>query len=67
MKNSLILTLFYALVSVLFIAALWAGGVLNLKPPQDTANLEARVTNLEKVVGLKPGGKLIMGQWEKGK
>ena len=67
--RDIIINLVYILVGGCLIAALWGTGVVrvNWQPPPDTANLEARVTNLEKIVGLKPGGKLIMPTWEKEK
>ena len=71
MKNSLVLTLYFALVSCLFVAILAGAGVLNLTPKQDPARqiavLEKRVTEIEKIIGLKPGGKLVLGNWEKGR
>lgn len=56
-----------ALAVTFIVCALIFSGVLQIRPLPDTANLEGRVTELEKVTGIKPNGQLVVPEWEKGK
>ncbi len=59
--------LVYILIVILLIGAMTGSGVvkINWSPPQDTANLEARVLRLEKVAGIIPNGRLVVPDFER--
>ncbi len=65
MKEKLIVNIVLFIIGCVLIVVVVKTGVLNLAPPQDTANLEARVKRLEQVTGIEPNGRLVIPDFEK--